>query len=238
MAKAVAAMARDFAAQPDFNWKERDRTADGWRSYQVSIIDGTPYNRLLAVNGKPLSAAEEAEQMQKQKQEAEKRRAESPQARRDRIQKYQRDRTRDQNMFTQLTEAMNFSLIGTKRVRGFNVWVLKATPRPDYQPPNRDATVLKGMEGELWIDQKTYQWVHVRAVVIRPVSIEGFLAEVEPGTLFELQMMPVTSDIWELSHYAMKAHAKVLMLFNHNAQDDETHWDYEPVTSEAAPSIS
>jgi hypothetical protein len=41
--------------------------------------------------------------------------------------------------------------------------------------------VLTGMEGKLWIDEKTFQWVKVEATVIRPVSIEGFLAEVEPG---------------------------------------------------------
>jgi len=30
------------------------------------------------------------------------------------------------------------------------------------------------MEGKLWIDEKTFQWVKVEATVIRPVSIEGF----------------------------------------------------------------
>jgi len=37
--------------------------------------------------------------------------------------------------------------------------VLKATPRPGYEPPNNEAKVLTGMEGKLWIDEKTFQWV-------------------------------------------------------------------------------
>jgi hypothetical protein len=41
-----------------------------------------------------------------------------------------------------------------------------------------ESKVLTGMEGKLWIDKKTLQWVKVEATVIHPVSIGGFLAEV------------------------------------------------------------
>lgn len=229
ISNSVAANQRDFKAAPDFNWKERDRTPDGFKTYQVTMIDGTPYNRLIAENGRALSHQREQQEMQKQNQEAEKRRSESPEARRERIAKYQNDRTRDNNLMDQLTKAFNFKLVGTGKVHGFDVWALKATPRPGYQPPNMDTQVLPGMQGELWIDQKTYQWVHVHASVIHPVSIEGFLAQVEPGTQFDLQKAPVGNGIWQPSHFSMKSHAKVLFLFNHNSQDDETYWDYQPV---------
>lgn len=230
----VAANNRDFDAAPNFNWKERDRTAAGVKSYQVTMIEGTPYYRVIALNGRPLSSAQAAQEMQKQNQETTKRHSESADARRERITKFQKERTRDNNMMSQLTEAFNFTLIGTKKVHGFEVWALKATPRPGYQPPNMDAQVLIGMEGELWIDQKTYEWVHVQAMVIHPVSIEGFLARVEPGTRFDLQRAPIAKGVWQPIHYSMRAQAKVLMLFNHNSQEDDTYWDYEPVTSERA----
>ena len=35
----------------------------------------------------------------------------------------------------------------------------------------------------------------VEVTVIRPVSIDGFPAEVEPGTHFELEKAPVTDSI-------------------------------------------
>jgi hypothetical protein len=168
--------------------------------------------------------------MRKQREEADKRRAESPDARRARLSKFEKDRTRDNNMMDQLTEAFNFALVGTKKVHGFEVWVLKATPRAGYQPPNMDAQVLLGMQGEMWIDQQSYQWVHVHASVIRPVSIEGFLARVQPGTHFDLQKAPVGNGVWQPTHYSMRAQAKVLLLFNHNSQEDDTYWDYEPVS--------
>src|SRR5581483_12419341 len=149
IARSVAANQADFKAADHFNWKERDLTSDGYKTYQATMIDGTPYNRLIAENGKPLSAQREQEEMQKQRQEAEKRRAESPQARRERIDKYEEGRRHDNNMMEQLTKAFNFKIVGAKKVRGFQVWVLKATPRPGYKPPNLDAQVLPGMQGEL-----------------------------------------------------------------------------------------
>jgi hypothetical protein len=51
------------------------------------------------------------------------------------------------------------------------------------------------MQGKLWIDKDSFQWVKVEAQVMHPVSIEGFLAKVEPGTHFELEKEPVATDM-------------------------------------------
>ena len=237
--RSVADNQLDFHAGDHLNWKERDRTPVGVKTYQVTIIYGTPYSRLLAENGQPLSPQREQEEIQKEQQETERRRNESPEARRERIYRYEKGRQRDNNMMDQLTKAFNFTFVGVRKVRGFQVWVLMATPRPGYQPPNMDAQVLPGMQGELWIDQKTGQWVHVHATVIRPVSIEGFLAQVEPGTEFDLQKAPVVGGSWQPIHYSMKAQAKVFFMFNRNSQEDDTYWDYEPANPAlAAPSTN
>jgi hypothetical protein len=91
----------------------------------------------------------------------------------------------------QLTEAFDFTLAGEERMGNHRVYVLDATPRAGYKPPNTETEVLTGMRGKLWIDKKTYQWVKVEAEVIHPVSIAGFLAKVEPGNRFELEKIPV-----------------------------------------------
>src|SRR5205823_1516855 len=132
--KSVAANQRDFKEAPNYNYKELDRTPDGSKLYQVKMIDGTPYQRLIAVNGKPLSSAEDAEEEKKLKQTTEQRRSESSEERQKRIAKYEEDRKRDNAMMNELTKAFNFTLVGQQKVRGYNVWVLKATPRPGYKP--------------------------------------------------------------------------------------------------------
>jgi hypothetical protein len=94
------------------------------------------------------------------------------------------------------------------------------------------ASVLKGMRGELWIDVKTFQWVKVEAHVVKPVSIAGFLARVEPGTRFELENMPVDDGVWLPRHFAMQSHAKILMLFNKKSQENETYSDYRKMSDQ------
>lgn len=218
----------DFEKAPNFSYKQREISGGVTKTSQVTMIEGSPYQRLLAINGKPLSAQAEADEVQKQKTAAEQRAHETADQRRQRIDKYQKDRARDHVMISQLSLAFNFSLIGQQRVRGFRVWALKAVPRPGYKPPNMDSQVLPGMEGELWIDQKTYQWVKVSARVIHPVSIEGFLAQVEPGTLFEIEKSPVEGPIWQITHFRSVAHARILGMFNHNDQDEITFFDFKP----------
>lgn len=233
--KSVAANQADFKVASQFNYKERDRSGKQSKTYQVTMIEGTPYQRLIAVNGKPLSGSRNAQEEHKQQQVTQRRRSESSSERQNRITKYEKDRKRDNEMMQQLTKAFDFSLTGTHKMRGFTVWRLKATPKAGYRPPNMETQVLPGMQGELWIDQNSFQWVKVTARVIHPVSIEGFLAQVEPGTQFELEKSPVGGGIWQISHFAMKSDAKVLYMFNKSSQEDDTYFDYQRIGSNQNP---
>jgi len=224
--RSVEANDRDFSAAPQFNYKQRDRAGKEIKTYQVTMIDGSPYQRLIAVGGEPLSKEQAAEELKKERQAAADRKAQSPQQRKDRIARYERERKRDHEMMGQLSEAFDFTLLGKKKIKTFNVWIVKATPRPGYKPPNMQTQVLTGMEGDLWIDQKTYEWVKVTARVIRPVSIEGFLARVEPGTRFEIEKAPVGDGIWQITHFSMQSHAKVLFLVNRASEEEAWFYDF------------
>ena len=227
--RSVEANNRDFKAAPYYNYQERDKISGVTKTYQVTMIDGSPYQRLIALDGKPLTPDQKAAEQRKQQQCEAQRKAESSQQRHDRIQKYEQDRARDHEMMAQLSQAFDFTVIGRRKLKGFNVWELKATPRPGYRPPNMQCQVLPGMEGELWIDQKTYQWVKVTAKVTRPVSIEGFLAQVQPGTEFEIEKAPVDNGIWQITHFAVQSHAKVLFLVSRDSAEDDTFFDFQRV---------
>lgn len=224
--KSVDANEADFKAVPEYSYRKRERDDQGSKTYQVLMIDGSPYQKLLAVNDKSLSKEQSAKEQQNLEQAKKQRQAESKEQRQQRIAKYEKDRQRDHAMMQQLTKAFEFKLLGQGKLRSFNVYMLRATPRSGYKPPNMETQVLSGMRGELWIDAATYQWVKVTAKVIHPVSIEGFLAQVEPGTQFELEKMPVGDGVWMPKHFAMKSHAKILHLFNHSNQENDTFSDY------------
>lgn len=232
--KAVAANQRDWAAAPQFDYTELDRDENGTKTYAVTTLFGSPYERLIAENGHPLSASKAAQEQKKFEQEVAKRRHESPSERSARVAKYEAERKRDHTMMEQLTSAFDFQLTGEQKMKGHTVYVLTATPRKGYKPPDRDSEVLTGMQGTLWIDKDSFQWVKVEAHVIHPVTIEGFLAKVERGTKFELEKIPVTPDIWLPSHFSMKANAKVFFVFSKHSQEDEIFSNYHKRQNQAA----
>ena len=236
--RSVAANEADWKAAHEYDYVERDRQkGGGTQTSEELMILGSPYERLVAVNGKPLPPEQQAQVQKELETTLEERQKESRQQRRERIAKYEKERESDHLLMEQLTKALDFKLVGEQKLGLYEVYVLKATPRPGYEPPNIESKVLTGMEGKLWIDEKTFQWVKVEAAVIRPVSIEGFLAEVEPGTHFELEKAPVTDSIWLPKHFAMKSQAKVLFLFTRKSQADETYSGYHkpsPIQASAA----
>ncbi len=227
--RSVAANDKDFAAEPHFNFKEKDRVGKTTRTLQVTMIDGSPYERLLA-SGAPLSPAQEAVELQKEEKTATERRAQTPEQRERRIAAYEKELKSDHEMMSQLSEGFDFKIAGTRKVGSRTVWVLTATPKLGYRPPNLDCQVLPGMRGEMWIDQNTYEWVKVTAQVIRPVSIGGFLAEVEPGTRFEIEKTPVSAGIWQITHFSMQSHAKVFHLIKHNSAEEDWYYDFQLAT--------
>lgn len=224
--RSVAANDRDWDADAQYDYHETDRDSDGTKTYEVTMQYGTLYEKLIALNGKELTASQKAEQQRKFDKTMAQRRAESPRQRAARIAKFKAERKRDHAMLAQLAKAFTFTSQGEQQLGDYKVYVLKANPRPGYRPTNRDTRVLTGMEGTLWIDKQTYQWVKVEAHVIHPVSIIGLLAKVEPGTRFELEKEPVGDNIWLSKHFSMTATAKVLSLVSHHSQEDDTFFDY------------
>ena len=228
VARSVEVGNADWNAAPSYDFTEQDRLRDGTATYRVMMILGTPYYYPVAKGGKPLTPEEAQDARGGLANAIAQRRAETTRERADRIAKYERDRKRDHLLMSQLSVAFDFKFVREESMGPYRVWELKATPRAGYRPPNLETRALTGMTGTLWVDIQTYQWVKVEAHVIRPVAIEGFLAEVEPGTNFELDKAPVAKGIWLPRHFVMHAHAKVLFLLHHRSQVDETYTQYRP----------
>ena len=172
--RSFAANEADWKAAHEYDYVERDRQkGGGTKTSEELMILGSPYERLVAVNGKPLPPEQQGREQQELETTLVERRKESHRQRGERIAKYEKERESDHLLMEQLTKALDFKLVGEQKLGPYEVYVLKATPRPGYEPPNNEAKVLTGMEGKLWIDEKTFQWVKVEATVIRPVSCDG-----------------------------------------------------------------
>jgi len=232
--RSVANNDANWKLAPQFRFKERDIITKGGdtsrRTYEVVMLDGSPYNKEIAINGRPLSAAELKHQDAKLRHEAERRRGESPAERQKRLAEYQRERQQDHALMNEMIQGFNFRLVGHATVNGRDCFQVEATPRPGYVPHSRETKVLSGMRGTLWIDSTAYQWVKVTASVFRPVAFGLFIAHVEPGTQFTLEEAPVEGNVWMPVHFRTDVKAEVLF-WSHNSTDDETYWDYHRISA-------
>ncbi len=74
----VEANAADWKAAPDYDHLERDaQPGGGTKTFEELMILGSPYERLMAVNGKPLSPEQQAQEQQKLEAEEVERQKES-----------------------------------------------------------------------------------------------------------------------------------------------------------------
>lgn len=225
--RSVEANSIDFNAQRDYSYLQTEKE-DGnpSKTYEVSMVLGSPYRRLVAVDGRPLPPDAQRRELKKMQEALKHRKRESQQERGDRVSKYEKERKQEDLMLSQMTRAFNFRLLGTENLRGHEVYVFDAVPNRDYVPVNTKAKVLTGMRGKLWVDARTYHWVKVEAEVVQPVYFEGFLARVDPGTKFVLDKAPVTDNVWLPTSFSVQVNSRILGLFSHNSSEQDTFSQY------------
>jgi hypothetical protein len=151
--RSVEANPRDWDTAPQFDYFERDRGNSGSKTYEETMILGSQYERPVALKGKPLTSAQLAHESRKLEHAVFERQKESAQKRAQRTAKYEANRKRDHSLMGEFVKAFDFKLLGETSLNGYDVYVLRATPRPGYHPPNMETQVLTGMQGKLWIDK-------------------------------------------------------------------------------------
>lgn len=227
--RSVSNTTADWNAAPQYDFTERDIVGQQGKrqtkSYQVIMIAGSPYNKLIALDGKPLSPAQAAQEDKKMTAEVNRRVNESPSARQKRIAEYQKERHQNHALMAEMVKAFDFKLAGEDTVNGHRCYVMDATPKAGYKPTNHETQVLTGMRGRMWIDVEAYQWVRVHAEVFRPVTFGLFVARVKPGTEFTLEQEPIHGNLWLPSHFSMAVNARVLIASRHST-DDERYSNY------------
>ena len=228
MVQSIETYERDWRAGMHWGYSETDvTTSDGKKEVDVSEViplEGTPYERLVSKDARPLTPEEQRKEDEKYRKAVKERQNETPEERAARIKKYESERS----FLKDLPNAYDFKLAGENTVQGRPAWVISLTPLPGFEPTTPHGSMLKHITGKLWIDKQTMQWAKAEAHVIDTISIGWILARIGAGAEITLEMTRVTDQLWMPKQICINGTAKVLMVHNKNLNEELTFSGYHP----------
>jgi outer membrane lipoprotein-sorting protein len=207
------------------------------KTYELTFYKGARIRRLIAKNGKPLSAKAEADEqkdVEKRVREIEKKESEKER-------KAQKDREGAQdnagapdderNQRISIADVLRASrLINPRRetFRGRDVIVFDFEPLPGYKPKKNYEKLFGKMEGAIWVAPNEKQVARVEARLIEAYKIGGgMLASLKEGANFVLEADRVNQEIWLPTRAEINLGVRVLLVKGININQTITYGDYK-----------
>jgi hypothetical protein len=164
--------------------------------YDVMLLDGSPYRRLVARDDRPLPPGEEKKEQEKLTRSIAERREETAAQRAQRLADYDRRPEWQREAWRELPEAFDFRLAADEVWDGYSLYVIEATPRQGYQPRSRTAKVLAHVQGKLWVDKQEYQLLKAEVEVVDTISVGLFLVRLAKGSRAAFEQTRVNVEVW------------------------------------------
>jgi hypothetical protein len=171
---------------------------------ELTFYKGNRIRRLIAKNGKPLTADQEADEnkkVEKRIREIEKKEAEREKKKAQASsQENPEDEDFDRNRRPSIADVLRASkLVNPRRERYRNrdVIVFDYEPMPGYKPQKDIEKIYGKMAGALWVDVVDKQVARVEARLVEPYKIGGGLvASLKEGGSFVIEQDRVNDEIW------------------------------------------
>jgi hypothetical protein len=203
------------------------------KTYDISILYGEPYRRLLQRDDRPLKGDEAKKEEEKLNKFIAKYKNESPQDRERRLAEADKKREDQRAFAREIVDAYSFRLLGEEQVDGRGVYVIEAIPRPDFRPKQPHADLLSKFRGKMWIDKNEYQWVKMQAEAIDTVSFGLFLFRLHRGSSIHFEQTRVNEEIWLPRHVSVSVSARVALMMNAAIEQETTFSNYRKFTTDS-----
>jgi hypothetical protein len=197
------------------------------KTYEILEIYGEQVQRMTEKNDKPLSVKEVAKEDEKVQKIIDKRKNESAKEREKRLRLEEKDREESREWMREISDAYNFSLIGTENLSGREAWVIAAEPRPGFVPHLKYANYLSKFHGRVWIDKKDLQLAKMDVECLDTISWGLFLARFHKGSRVMLEQTRVNDEVWLPQHLTFNIDGRLALLKGFNIDDDQTFRDYK-----------
>jgi hypothetical protein len=193
----------------------------------VTLLEGSPYRRLVARNDQPLSPKEQKKEEDKLRRSIEERRKETAEEHERRIADWERRQQRQREPLKELPDGFDFRLIGEEAFAADEVYVIDATPKPGYKPKLPSAAYFPKVKARFWIDKKDYRWARVEVETLDTISFAGFLVRLAKGSRLTIEQAHVNQEVWLLKSVKLRGSARVALIKNLHEELIITFSDYK-----------
>jgi hypothetical protein len=166
------------------------------RLRDVMLLDGSPYRRLVELDDRPLTLADEKKEQGKLARSTDARRRESATQRAARLAEYASRPEWQREAWRELAVAFDFRLTSEEIWEGRRVYVIHANPRYDYRPRSLTGRVLARLRAILWVDGQDYHVARAEAEVIDNIAAGLFLVRVAKGSRATVEQTRVNDAVW------------------------------------------
>ena len=206
-------------------YKLRKQDAKGITTKEIVETKDGDVARLIARNDRPLTPEEDQAELDRLNNLLA-----HPEIQEHRHKREQEDSGREDEMVRLLPDAFLYTYLGMTPGPHGAAYRLAFKPNPAFHPPDREAEVYHGMEGELWIDQGQQRIVKLDAHLVADVNFGwGILGKLYKGGSLSIEQQDVGHRHWEATLLKLNLTGVALMLKPLSFQTTETSTDFQPV---------
>ena len=181
-------------------------------TYDVTLLEGSPYRRKIAHNDRPLSAKDQAKEQEKLRKSIEDRRRETPEQRARRVQEWERKQEKQREPLREIPEAFDLKLAGQEKLDGVDTWVIDATPHPGYRPHSTSSSFFPKVKARFWIAKQDYQWVKIDMESLDTISFGGFLIRMAKGSHLEFEASHINNEVWLPKRAVLRGSVRIALV--------------------------
>jgi len=164
--------------------------------------------RLVAINGQPLSAQANQAELDRLNTLAN-----HPEIQQHRHQREQKDAERVDRLMRLLPDAFLYRFEAMADCAAGPCYHLSFSPNPHWDPPDLEASLMRGMAGEVWIDQAQERLTRLDAHFIKDVDFGwGIIGRLDKGGTIHLEQAEIGGNDWEATAMKLNMRGKALMV--------------------------
>lgn len=242
MRRALAQDVISTARSRNYTYLEHQetRTRDGSKvkvresnTYDVTLLEGSPYRRLVAHNDKPLDPKEQAKEQERLRKSIEDRRLETDAQKQQRIADWQHKEEKQHEPLHEIPDAFNLKMAPSETIDGQEVYVVDGMPKPGYKPKSKNAFFLPKVKGRFWISKQDFQCVRLEFETLDTISWGGIVARVAKGTKLSVELTHVNNEVWLFKRILLSGSARVMLVKGFTGELDLTYSAFKKFSAES-----